>query len=40
MLGAAALLPQVQQALAQQLNTQKTVTGQEGESRAGTGTQA
>lgn len=38
MLGAAALLPQVQQALAQQLNTQKTVTGQEGESRAGTGT--
>lgn len=37
MLGAAALLPQVQQALAQQLNTQKTVTGQEGESRAGTG---
>lgn len=38
MLGAAALLPQVQQALAQQLNTQKADAGQEGESRAGTGT--
>lgn len=37
MLGAAALLPQVQQALAQQLNTQKADAGQEGESRAGTG---